>query len=158
MYRNVDTDLLWLRLLAKYLIHEYNLKRSKADSCIFDKKDNKGKLELMIPVHVNNVIISGNPETLKNSQGKIKLKLNIQESEKAKKFLGAYYELGRDEKWMYAKMTMDKDVKKLVNGYGKFIAVGVEVQKYLVLQVQPYVREKSNNLQTYTSTWCSWGR
>ena len=117
MYRHVDTDLLWLRLLAKYLIHEYNLKRSKADSCIFDKKDNKGKLELMIPVHVNNVIISGNPETLKNSQGKIKLKLNIQESEKAKKFLGAYYELGRDEKWMYAKMTMDKDVKKLVEGY-----------------------------------------
>ena len=31
MYENVDAALLWLRLLAKYLFNEFNLKRSKAD-------------------------------------------------------------------------------------------------------------------------------
>ena len=32
MYVNVYTALLWLRLLAKYLVDKFNLKRSKADS------------------------------------------------------------------------------------------------------------------------------
>ena len=32
MYGNVDAALLWLRLLAKYLVNECNLKRTKADS------------------------------------------------------------------------------------------------------------------------------
>ena len=33
-----------------------------------------------------------------------------------KKFLGVYYEWGRDAKGLQAKMTMEKDVKKLVKG------------------------------------------
>ena len=44
MYGNVDAPLLWLRLLAKYLVNKYNLKSSKADSCIFFRKYKKGKL------------------------------------------------------------------------------------------------------------------
>ena len=31
---NVDTVLLWTRLLDAYLVNECNLKRSKSDSCI----------------------------------------------------------------------------------------------------------------------------
>ena len=38
MHGNVDADLLWLRLLAEYLIKECNPKRSKINSCIFYKK------------------------------------------------------------------------------------------------------------------------
>ena len=38
MYGNVDAALLWLRLLAKYLVNEFNLKSIKADSYIFFKK------------------------------------------------------------------------------------------------------------------------
>ena len=33
-----------------------------------------------------------------------------------KKFLGMHYEWGRDTKGSYAKMTTEKDVKKLVEG------------------------------------------
>ena len=43
MYGNVDAALLWLRLLAKYLVNECNLKRSKADSWIFFRKYEEGK-------------------------------------------------------------------------------------------------------------------
>ena len=32
MYGNVDAALLWIRLLATYLVNECNLKRTKADS------------------------------------------------------------------------------------------------------------------------------
>ena len=44
MYGDVDAALLWLRLLAKYLFNECNLKRSKADPCIFFRKYEKWRL------------------------------------------------------------------------------------------------------------------
>ena len=46
MYGNVNADILWLILIAKCVINKCNLKRSRADSCIFYKKDDNGKLEL----------------------------------------------------------------------------------------------------------------
>ena len=46
-----------------------------------------------------------------------------------KSFLGLYYEWGCDMKGSYEKMTMDKDVKKLVEGYENYIGNGVKAQK-----------------------------
>ena len=90
MYGNVDAELLWIRLLGKYLVNECNLKRSKADSCIFFRKYEKGKLELVISVHVYDVFMAGKPETLKLIKEKIKEKFNISESGNVNKFLGFY--------------------------------------------------------------------
>ena len=87
MYGNVDAELLWIRLLGKYLVNECNLKRSKADSCIFFRKYEKGKLELVISVHVDDVFMAGKPEALKVIKEKIKKKFNISESGNVKKFL-----------------------------------------------------------------------
>ena len=61
MYGNVDAALLWLRLLAEYLVNECNLKMSKADSCISYRKDEKWKLELVMSVHVDNLFMAGKP-------------------------------------------------------------------------------------------------
>ena len=63
---NVDAAILCPILLAKYLVNKCNLKRSKADSYIFLRKDEKGKLELVMSVHVDDVFVAGNMETLKN--------------------------------------------------------------------------------------------
>ena len=41
MYGNVDAEILWLRLLAKYLVKKCNLKRRKSDYCIFFRKDKR---------------------------------------------------------------------------------------------------------------------
>ena len=65
MYGNFNAALLWIRLLAKYLVNECNLKRSKADLCIFFCADEIGKLELMMFVHMDGVFIDRNMETLK---------------------------------------------------------------------------------------------
>ena len=73
MYRNVDAVPLWIRLLAKYLVNKCNIKSSKGDSCILFRKDEKGKLELVMSVHVDDVFMAGKPETLKF----IKEKFNI---------------------------------------------------------------------------------
>ena len=66
MYENVDAALLWIRILAKYLVNKYNLKRSKLDSCTFFRKYGKGNLELAMSVHLDDVFIAYNTETLKN--------------------------------------------------------------------------------------------
>ena len=64
MYVNVDVAILWLRLLAKYLVNEWNLNRSKADSWILFQKYERGKLELVMSVHVDDVFVAGKSETL----------------------------------------------------------------------------------------------
>ena len=91
MYGNVDTALLWLRLLNNYLVNKCNLKRSKSDHYIFFKKYDKGKLELIISVHLDDVFMAGKPGTLKNTKEKIKERFHISESKKVKKFLRVYY-------------------------------------------------------------------
>ena len=88
----MDAALLCLILRVKYSINECNLKRSKAVSCIFYKKDDDGKLELVISVHIDDVFIAGHPERLYKIKWKINLKVNIQESGKVKNILGVYYE------------------------------------------------------------------
>ena len=60
-------------------------------------------------------------ETLKVIKENIKDKFNISESGNLKKFLGVYYKWGHDLKGVYAKMTMEKDLKKLVEGYQKYM-------------------------------------
>ena len=66
MYGDVESALLWLRLFDKYFVNECNLKSRKDNSCIFFNKYYKGKLELVMLFHVDDVFMSGNPETLNN--------------------------------------------------------------------------------------------
>ena len=78
-------------LLAKYLIRKCNTTRSQSNSCIFYKKEEGGKLELVISVHVDDVFMSGRTKTLENIKELIKLKFTIQEFENVMRFLGLYY-------------------------------------------------------------------
>ena len=91
MYGNVNAYILWLILVSKYLNNEYNLKIIKAYSCIFYKKYDYGKLELMISFHVDGVFMVGKQDKLEKIKEMIKMKFNIQESQKVKKFLRVYY-------------------------------------------------------------------
>ena len=80
-------------------------------------------------VHLDDVFVAGSPETLESIKELIKLKFNIQESGKVKKFIGVYYEWVHGYKVLEEKITMKKDVKKLVDGYKKYTERGVKVQK-----------------------------
>ena len=70
-----------------------------------------------------------NRDTLDKIKEKIKINFSIQFSGKVKKFLRMYYEWGRDAKGLYEKTTMEKDIKKLVEGYEKNNWGEVQVQK-----------------------------
>ena len=41
---NVDTALLWLIMIAKYIIKKYKMKRSNPNSFIFYKRNDNGNL------------------------------------------------------------------------------------------------------------------
>ena len=107
-----------------------------------------------MPFHMYNVFMAGNPETLKNTKEKIKKIFNIQNSGKVKKFLGVYYKSSHDSKGTYAKMTMDKDAKKLVESYQKYTESDVKVQKISSVPSTALSKrdlEKPYNIDTYRS-------
>ena len=131
MYGNMYNDLLWLILLTKCLIQECDMKRIQADFCIFYNNDDGGKLDLVMYVHVENVFMAARSETLEKNKYMIKLKFNIQYSGIVKRFLGLYYEWGHDAKGMYAKITVEKYIKILVDGYKKLTGGDVKDQKTL---------------------------
>ena len=105
------------------------MKRIQTDYCILYGKYDIGKVELVISIHVDGVFMAGMTDKLENIKEMIKLKFNIQESVKVRNFLGAYYKWGHNAKGVYAKVTMEKNIKKLVDGYKKFTGVDVKVQK-----------------------------
>ena len=55
--------------------------------------------------------------------------MNISESGKVNNFLGVYYKWGHGAKGTYAKITMYKDVKKVVEGYKNYNKSDLKVQK-----------------------------
>ena len=79
--------------------------------------------------YVGDTCMDGNLETLKNTKEKIKKNFNIQEYGKVKNFLRVYYEWICDAKCTYSKMTTEKDVNKLVEGYKNYIGSDAEVHK-----------------------------
>ena len=79
-------------------------------------KYEKGKSELVMSFHVDNLFMAGHMETLNNIKENIKEKFNISESVKVNNFLGFYYEWGHYAKGEYVKTTMNKYAKKLVEG------------------------------------------
>ena len=66
--------------------------------------------------NMDNIFMADNMESLKNIKENIKGGFNISEYIKVNNFLGFYYEWGHYVKATYAKMNMNKYVKKLVEG------------------------------------------
>ena len=154
MYGNFDAEILWIRILAKYLVNKFNLKSIKSDSYIFVMKYEKGKLELVMSVHVEALFMDGKPETLKTIREKIKENFNISEYGKFKNFLGVCYEWSHDEKCTSAKMTMEKDVKNLVEGYKKYTGNNLKVQKIPGVSGKTISKinlEENDNINKYRS-------
>ena len=68
----------------------------------------------MMLVHVDNLFMAGKPETINNLKENIKEKFSTSESGKVKNFFGVYFKWSHNGKGTYGKITMEKDVRKLV--------------------------------------------
>ena len=111
-------------------------------------------MELVILVYVDNVFMTGNPETLNNIKENIREEFNISDSMKARKFIGVYHEWGCDAKGTYAKTTMYQYVKNQVEGNKKYTGCGVNVQKtsgYTETTITKIDLEEPYNIYKYRS-------
>ena len=109
MYGQVDAALLWLRTFGSYLEEKCDMKQSKADPCIFYRKDKEtGELMLILSVHVDDVIVAGKSEYVEELKTKVKERFNITDLGQLKKHLGVNYEWGTDENGDFVKAEMRK--------------------------------------------------
>ena len=72
----------------------------------------------------------------------IKLKFNIQDSRKVRKFLAMYYEWGQDSKSLYIKITIEKYVQILLDKYEKFTGSDLKLQKLASAPVMTLIKSE----------------
>ena len=80
-------------------------------------------------VHVDDVFMAGNRDTFEKRKEKIQPDFNIQDYRKVKKFLRLYQNGVMMQKVRTQKLTTEKDVQKLVEGYDKNMGGEVKVQE-----------------------------
>ena len=105
-------------------------------------------------VYLDDVLMAGKLEKLNNTKENIKEKFKISKFIKFRKFLGVCYEWGRDEKYTYAKTTMEKDAKNLIEAYNKYTGSDLKVQKppgAPDMTLSESNREEPDNINKYRS-------
>ena len=129
MYGQVDAALRFFIRFTKYLESDAcDMVQSKADPCIFYKKDKEGNPIVIAAVTVDDCLIGGKPEDIETFMNDVEKEFNIVKEDTVRKHLGVDYEFYRDEYGdMCAKCTMDKKVKDIVKSYEEFIGAEAKV-------------------------------
>ena len=134
MYGNVDAALRWQKCFVETCIDpkgKINCEQSKTDPCLLLKKDDKGKVMLLIVCYVDDVLLSGTKETIQWFKNEFKQKYNITELGRMKKHLGMWYDWKKDNDGeTYIKVTMDTMIKEIVELYEK--VTGKKVKDQLI--------------------------
>ena len=73
------------------------LEQSLTDTCVFFKKDERGHLALMALTHVDDTLIAGNEEEIKNFKKRISRRFKFRDEGRLKKHLGVSYKWKQDE-------------------------------------------------------------
>ena len=70
MYRNVDAEMQLMKLFTKYVTKEMQnpLTQIKVDPCMFYLHDNNEKVELMVIIYIDDMILCGEPSKIKYSK------------------------------------------------------------------------------------------
>ncbi len=95
MYGNVDAALLFFKTF-KGILKELGLTQSLADPCVFYKKDDSGKINLVIATHVDDSAVSGRKTVVEKFLDDFEKHLKIERLGKLKKHLGIWWEWKKD--------------------------------------------------------------
>ena len=124
MYGNVDAALRWIITKTEYLTGKsIGMIQSKADPCIFYKRDNKGNAMLVLAITVDDCAVGGKPEAIEWLLAKIEERFKITRGGRIRKHLGVDYKWSKDEEgetclelWMERKR---EDIIKTYEDYTK---------------------------------------
>ena len=132
MYGNVDAALRWQKCFVETCIDpdgELQCEQSQTDPCLLIKRNDEGEVILLIVCYVDDVLMSGRSEDIKEFMQKFKKKYNITELGRMKKHLGMWYEWKKDEKGEpYIKVTMDEMLDEIIKKFEKVIRKEVKIQ------------------------------
>ena len=132
MYGNVDAALRWQKCFVETCIDpdgELKCEQSQTDPCLLIKRNDEGEVILLIVCYVDDVLMSGNPEDIKEFMQKFKKKYNITELGRMKKHLGMWYEWKKDDEGEpYVKVTMDEMLDEIIEKFEKVIGKEVKIQ------------------------------
>ncbi len=78
MYGNIDAPLCWMKTFSKYLTEVMNFIQSKADPCVFIKRDENGKLLIILAVYVDDTLIIGSKDQVEKVYQQLKEKFVIE--------------------------------------------------------------------------------
>ena len=88
------------------------------DPCLLYKKNDKGETQLLVVMYVDDVLVSGQPKTIRWFLNEFKKKFKITELGQMKKHLGIWYEWKKDSGGEpYVKATMNEMIKEIVAKY-----------------------------------------
>ncbi len=97
MYGNIDAPLCWMRTFTKYLTEVVKLKQCKSDPCIFTKKNDKGRIVLILGIYVDDTVITGTKNEVLKTYQLIQLKFIIDILGDLNKHLGIWWKWKREQ-------------------------------------------------------------
>ena len=97
MYGNVQAALAFFVEYKNHLTKVMKLEQSLTDPCVFFKKDERGHLALMALTHVDDTLIAGNEEEIKNFKKGISRRFKFRDEGRLKKHLGVSYKWKQNE-------------------------------------------------------------
>ena len=133
MYGNVDAALLYFIRFTEYAISPegLNLTQSKADPCVFYKRNANRETIGMIVVYVDDNLICGNKGFVTEMKIKLKQKFGVVEDGQLKKLLGVRYEWRDTGNIEMARvfLSMDDKAEEIVKEYEKVIGETPKIYK-----------------------------
>ena len=123
MYGNVDAALRWMKAFVDLCTSDaIGCKQSAVDPCLLFKRDANGDLILIIAVYVDDVLITGRKEDIKEFKDEFKKTYKITDLGNLKRHLGIRFEwIKTDDGEKAIKMHMDDIAIKIVKEYEKLI-------------------------------------
>ena len=98
MYGNVDAALRWMKAFVKACTSkEIGCKQSAVDPCLLFKHDEYGELKLLIAIYVDDVLIAGKKEEIKNFKNEFRKIYKITDLGNLKRHLGIWFEWINDD-------------------------------------------------------------
>ena len=115
MYGNVDAALRCQKAFIKLGTNkEIKCIQSNTDPCMLYKRNQKGKICLVIAVYVDDVLMARKSKSIKTFKEQFRKTYKSIDLGKLKRHLGVWYKWIKDDKESMVKINMDNKARKIV--------------------------------------------
>jgi hypothetical protein len=106
------------------------VKRNRHDACLFYKRDpNTNEVNLVVIVYVDDILCCGPKKEIEWLKLQVRKSNNITELGQLNKYLGLWYEWGRDKNGPFVKARMNDMAKAIIDYYEKYVGLTIKEAK-----------------------------